>query len=628
MKKSLLYFTIAVTLLSSPFLSFSQAPTLGTAANFVLFTTVGAVGNTGTSQLTGNVGTNSGSSTGFGNVNGVMHDNDGASAQAALDVMNAYAQINSATVTANHAPLLGNGEVLVAGVYAIPAVTVLSLDLTLDGGGNPNAVFIFKIAAAFSTNAAAKVKLINGALACNVFWKVEGAVDIAAQTAMKGTIIANNGAISMNAKDTLEGRALSIAGAIAVDKVLAYTPTGCGSLLLTGPAAPALGTIACWALFSGNGSVSNSGITNVSGDVGTNVGLTTGFDALHVNGTIHPGPDGATGAAAADLLVVYNYLNLLPVDIELLYPAQFGSNLVLTPHTYIMKSAATFTDSLYLNAQGNPNAVFVIKIKGALDALVNSKVLLINGAQAKNIYWMVDGAVTIRTNSVFKGTLVCNNGALNLQTGATVFGRMLTTNGALGTAAIIATSPSGACTPLPVTWLYFRGRAFQQNVLLEWATENEMNNSFFTIEKSNDGRSFQPLTTVNATKTTGTEEHTYSVVDQQPFNLTFYRISQTDKDGKTHPYNTIQVKLNSGRGLTASNYVQGNIIYLLTSGATASKGSIELYSAEGKKISSQSVILTKEPNSYNIAKPLHRGMYLLYLQSNGERLYTGKVMVL
>ena len=68
-------------LLTFPNVNFAQAPTLGTAADFVLFTSVGAVSNTGFSHLTGHVGTNSGSSTAFGNVDGVMHDGDGASAQ-------------------------------------------------------------------------------------------------------------------------------------------------------------------------------------------------------------------------------------------------------------------------------------------------------------------------------------------------------------------------------------------------------------------------------------------------------------------------------------------------------------------------------------------------------------------
>lgn len=77
-----------------PLLQFAQAPPMGTAADFVLFSSVGAVSNVGTykylTHLTGNVGTNSGSSTNFGNVNGVMHDGDGASLQCASDLLLTY----------------------------------------------------------------------------------------------------------------------------------------------------------------------------------------------------------------------------------------------------------------------------------------------------------------------------------------------------------------------------------------------------------------------------------------------------------------------------------------------------------------------------------------------------------
>jgi len=628
MKKLLLHIVTAVTLLSFPNVNFAQAPDLGTAANFVLFTTVGAVTNTGISQITGNVGTNSGSSTGFGNVNGVMHDQDGASAQSAADLLIAYNQLNSAIPNFFPSPLLGNGDTLIAGVYKIPAVTTLNSDLILDARGNANAVFIFQIQAAFSTNAASKVKLINGAMACNVFWKVEGAVSMASATLMKGTIIAHNAAINMNTNDTLEGRALSIAGAVTIDGVLAYTPTGCGSPVLTGPTAPNLASSACYAIFSGNGSVTNSGITHVTGDIGTNVGLTTGYDPLYVTGYIHPIPDGYTAACAADLLNGYNYLNTLPNDIELLYPAQFGRNLVLTPHTYIMNGATTFTDSLYLNAEGNYNAVFVIKIKGALSTSTYSKVLLINGTQAKNVYWSVDGAVSINDYSVFNGTIVCNNGAINLTTGVTLNGRALTTDGALSTTAIIATSPSGNCNTLPVSWLYFRGKPVQQNVLLEWGTTNEINNGFFTIEKSRDAQSFETLTTINAAGGTGNAEYNYSFTDQQPYSLSYYRISQTDMDGQKNYFRTIEVKVNINQNLKVLRYVQGNYIYVQTSGAAPGNGSIELYSIDGKKMSSQKVMLTKEVNTYKIEGPLHKGIYLLFIESQGEKLYSGKVMVL
>lgn len=423
---------------------FAQAPPLGTAANFVLFTSVGAVTNTGISQVTGNVGTNSGSSTGFGNVNGVMDDNNGPSAQCAADLLIAYNQLNSTTPTFFPSNLLGNGQVLIPGVYSISNASTLNLDLTLDGQGNPDAVFIFQIQAAFSTNPDAKVKLVNGTLACNVFWKIEGLVSMAAGTTMRGTVIANNAAINMNAGDTLEGRVLSTNGAVTVDGVLAYTPIGCGSPVLTGPAAPVLASTVCWALFSADGPVSNSGITYVTGDVGTNVGLTTGFDPLLVTGNIHPIPDGATNQCATDLHDVYTYLNTLPYDIELLYPAQFGNNLVLTPHTYLLNAATVFTDTLFLNALGNPDAVFVIQIFGALSTSTYSRVRLINGTQSKNVFWKIEGAVSINNYSVFRGTIVCNNGALGaLNTGVELDGRALTTTGALTTTAMTATIPPG-----------------------------------------------------------------------------------------------------------------------------------------------------------------------------------------
>jgi hypothetical protein len=437
MKKSkLIINTIALFCFTNPF--FGQAPALGTAANYVLFSTDGAVSNSGISQLTGNVGTNNGSSTNFGNVNGQMHDADGSSAQCAADVLIAYNQLNSTIPTFFPAPLLGNGQTLVPGVYEITGASTLNLNLNLDAQGDPNAVFIFQIQGSFSTNADAKVNLLNEALACNVFWKVEGLVSMASGTTMRGTIIANNSAVEMSVGDTLEGRALTTAGAITIDGVFAYTPIGCGSPTLTGPIAPELGASACFAIFSSDGPVMNAGITNVTGDVGTNVGLTTGFDNLLVIGEIHPIPDIATSEASADLLIAYNYINVLPYDIELLYPAQFGNDLVLTPHTYIMNGAVTFTDSLYLNALGDPNAIFVIQVNGALSTSTYSKVLLINGTQAKNVYWKIDGAVEINDYSVFNGTIICNNGAIKLMSGMSINGRVLSTSGAVSTNAISA----------------------------------------------------------------------------------------------------------------------------------------------------------------------------------------------
>ncbi|MFN5417283.1 MAG: ice-binding family protein [Flavobacteriia bacterium] len=429
----------------APTCLFGQTLDLGIASEYVLFSTDGPVTNSGISHLTGNVGTNNGSSTGFGNVNGVMHDADVSSAQCAVDLLIAYNDLNSRIPAFFPAPLLGNGQTLNAGVYEVSGASSLNLELILDAQNDPTAVFVFQLQGPFSTNANSKVKLINGAKACNVYWKVEGLVDMATGTSMKGTLIANNAGINFNTGDTLEGRAFSTTGAITLDGILAYTPN-CGEIALTGPIAPDLGLAACFGVFSSDGPVVNSGISNVTGDVGANVGLTSGFDPLLVSGNIHPIPDAFTATCASDLLLAYNYLNGLTADIELLYPAQFGANLVLTPHTYVLNGATTFTDTLYLDARGNANAVFALKLNGALSTSTFSKVILINGAQAENVYWMVNGAVDINDYSIFKGTIV-SQGAINLYSGTTIYGRVLSGVGAIETVEInsLSTISAGDC---------------------------------------------------------------------------------------------------------------------------------------------------------------------------------------
>ena len=56
-----------------------------------------------------------------------MHDNNGASAQCAADLLIAYNQLNSTVPTFFPAPLLGNGDTLIAGVYSISFLCVMGL---------------------------------------------------------------------------------------------------------------------------------------------------------------------------------------------------------------------------------------------------------------------------------------------------------------------------------------------------------------------------------------------------------------------------------------------------------------------------------------------------------------------
>jgi len=100
----------------SPNICFTQLPNLGTAINFAVFTTIGALGNTATSNITGNIGTNNGAITGFGAptvVNGNIEWANSVTAQCAIDVQAAYNALLGTTPTVtNHPPSFGSSETL------------------------------------------------------------------------------------------------------------------------------------------------------------------------------------------------------------------------------------------------------------------------------------------------------------------------------------------------------------------------------------------------------------------------------------------------------------------------------------------------------------------------------------
>ncbi|RAR47215.1 ice-binding family protein [Flavobacterium lacus] len=193
---------------------------LGASSHFTLFTADGAIGNTATSSVIGDIGTHVGAITGFENptvVNGTIYSPGDLTQQASLDLITAYnALFDTPTTNSTHAPAFGGNETLFAGVYSIGAAGSVGGTLTLDGGGNPDAFFLFQFGGAFTTGATSTLILTNGAKASNVFWLADGAISMAATTTISGTFIAN-GAISMGAGGILNGRLYSIAGAVSID---------------------------------------------------------------------------------------------------------------------------------------------------------------------------------------------------------------------------------------------------------------------------------------------------------------------------------------------------------------------------------------------------------------------------
>src|SRR3990172_8770104 len=111
MKNKLPLILAIFALLYFPKINFGQAPDLGTASGFALFTAAGAFDNVGASNITGDIGTDVGALNGFppGTIAGQIHVADATSAQAATDVDLAYTYLNGKTCGAVLGIGLGGG---------------------------------------------------------------------------------------------------------------------------------------------------------------------------------------------------------------------------------------------------------------------------------------------------------------------------------------------------------------------------------------------------------------------------------------------------------------------------------------------------------------------------------------
>ncbi len=187
-----------------------------------------------------------------------------------------------------------------------------------------------------------------------------------------------------------------------------------------------LGTAGSFAVLAGQG-VTNTGPTTVNGNLGTAPNPSVTGAGLTVNGTIHAA-DAVAGQAQADTTIAYNSaagrtpVNTVATELG-------GQNLKAGVYN---SATGTFqiTGRLTLDAEGNPNAVFIFQTASTLITASSSSVNIINAGTSCNVFWQVGSSATLGTFSTFRGTILAL-ASITVTTGVTIDGRALARNGAV-----------------------------------------------------------------------------------------------------------------------------------------------------------------------------------------------------
>ncbi len=202
------------------------------------------------------------------------------------------------------------------------------------------------------------------------------------------------------------------------------------------PAPIPTGTACGFGILAATPAVTNVGPTNVTADIGIwPAASITGFPPGTLTGTKHTA-DAVAQTAQGDLTVAYNAAAGAPGGAAL--PGGIGGpgTAPFPPGVYKATSTLLITGDITLDGKGDPNSAWIFQVGSALTTAAGapgapgSQVLLIGGAQAKNVVWQLGSSGTLGTYSLFQGTIMAQ-ASITLGTGATLNGRALARTGAV-----------------------------------------------------------------------------------------------------------------------------------------------------------------------------------------------------
>ena len=432
-----------------------------TAVNFngVQSVVMGSLGVAPGTSITGNYVLNE----------GAVEDNSTGAINCDADQLVAFDQAVSAVCFANHtlpSPDMSD-QLYYPGVYCSTALVISATTVTLDGEGDSDSVWIFQSTTTLTTATTTSFILQNGAQAKNVYWAIGTGVTLGYSSSFVGTILAGT-AITLGTGCVVNGRAFAQTAVVFESRGTITIPqssnstsnkilTNIESLIEVVNDNPPdytqninLGRCESYAIHAGT-AVSFDGVQSiVFGSVGVAPGVAiTGNYVIH-NGAIESNTLGAINCAADKLLAYNQAVNAVCYANHTLQAADMAG-LSFYPGVYCSASGTLDISAATVTLDGlmNPNSVWIFQAASTLTTATATSFILKNGAQAKNVYWVVGSSASLGYSSSFVGTILADV-SITLGSGVNLNGRVFAES------AITASSQATVIADVPVITSSFR----------------------------------------------------------------------------------------------------------------------------------------------------------------------------
>jgi len=185
---------------------------------------------------------------------------------------------------------------------------------------------------------------------------------------------------------------------------------------------------------------------------------------------------------------------------------------------------------------------------------------------------------------------------------------------------------------LPVELISFTANVSGSAIEISWATATELNNDFFTVERSADGINFEGITTVPGAGTTSIQQN-YSIFDFNPFSgQSYYRLKQTDFNGDAVHFSIVSVNLNSvssGSFEVFPNPTTSNVINVRFKSKTDGEFNVSIYDLSGQLVLQKTMIgyaNTESLYELDADGKLSTGLYLV-IGTTEDQVFRQKMVI-